>query len=160
MYALGKKSLQRLQGVHPHLVAIVKRAIELTTQDFTVLEGVRSEAQAQANLASGASQTNNSRHLVGPDGYGHAVDLAAWQNNTVAWDWPLYLPIADAMRQAGRELGHPIRYGGGWYTLTDLDSMAAIKRSTDSYSALRRAQKLKPFLDGGHFELPRGNVYP
>jgi peptidoglycan L-alanyl-D-glutamate endopeptidase CwlK len=160
MYALGKKSLQRLKGVHPDLVAIVKRAITLTEQDFTVLEGVRSAEQAAANLASGASQTNKSRHLVGPDGYGHAVDLAAWQDNTVSWEWDRYLPIADAMRRAGQELGYPIRYGGGWYTLTTLNSPEAIKRATDTYAALRRAQKQQPFLDGGHFELPRGHAYP
>ena len=29
-YALGKRSLERLVGVHPDLVRVVKRAIELT----------------------------------------------------------------------------------------------------------------------------------
>jgi peptidoglycan L-alanyl-D-glutamate endopeptidase CwlK len=40
-YSLGARSLQRLEGVHPDLVRVVKRAISLTDLDFTVLEGLR-----------------------------------------------------------------------------------------------------------------------
>lgn len=160
MYQLGNRSKQRLAGVHPDLVKVVEHAIYLTSQDFTVLEGLRTIEQERANVASGASQTMNSRHLPGPDGYGHAVDLAAWVGNTVSWEWDRYLPIADAMRRAALQVGVPIRYGGGWYTLTDLDSIQAIKQATEAYSARRRAQGAKPFLDGGHFELPKGDRYP
>jgi len=35
-YTLGKRSLQNLSGVHPDMVAVVKRAIEITDKDFTV----------------------------------------------------------------------------------------------------------------------------
>ena len=41
MYTLGVRSKARLKGVHPDLVKVVERAINLTTVDFTVLEGVR-----------------------------------------------------------------------------------------------------------------------
>lgn len=41
-YQLGNKSLQTLEGVHPDLVAVVKLAITLTEQDFSVGEGLRS----------------------------------------------------------------------------------------------------------------------
>ena len=41
MYQLGKKSKKKLEGVHPDLVKVVERAIEITEQDFTVLEGLR-----------------------------------------------------------------------------------------------------------------------
>lgn len=41
-------SLSKLEGVHPDLVKVVKKAIELTECDFTVTEGLRSkERQAQ-----------------------------------------------------------------------------------------------------------------
>ena len=40
-YQLGKRSLQNLSGVHPDMVAVVKRAIEITEKDFTVIEGIR-----------------------------------------------------------------------------------------------------------------------
>ncbi len=42
-YRLGRRSVRTLSGVHPDLVRVVKRAIKLTTVDFTVLEGVRSK---------------------------------------------------------------------------------------------------------------------
>jgi len=35
-YHLSKRSLGNLEGVHPDLVAVVKRAIEITEQDFSV----------------------------------------------------------------------------------------------------------------------------
>ena len=38
---LGEKSLKELVGVDPRLVAVVKRAIELTEQDFSVHDGIR-----------------------------------------------------------------------------------------------------------------------
>ena len=47
-FKLGKRSLSNLEGVHPDLVKVVNRAIELTQVDFTVIEGLRTkERQAQ-----------------------------------------------------------------------------------------------------------------
>ena len=42
-FRLSKRSLGKLEGVKPELVEVVKRAIELTTIDFGVIEGVRTE---------------------------------------------------------------------------------------------------------------------
>ena len=36
MYKLSKRSLSKLKGVHPDLVRVVKRAIEITDVDFSV----------------------------------------------------------------------------------------------------------------------------
>ena len=41
MYQLGPRSQMRLKGVHPDLVKVVQQAIQITTVDFTVLEGLR-----------------------------------------------------------------------------------------------------------------------
>ena len=114
MFVLSKKSLDRLTGVHPDLVRVVKRAIEITTVDFAVLEGVRSKARQEQLVKAGASQTMNSRHITG-----HAVDLGAYVSGSVRWDWPLYHKIADAMKQAAAELGVPIEWGGDWRTFKD-----------------------------------------
>ena len=114
MFVLSKKSLDRLTGVHPDLVRVVKRAIEITTVDFAVLEGVRSKARQEQLVKAGASQTMNSRHLTG-----HAVDLGAYVSGSVRWDWPLYHKIADAVKQAAAELGVPIEWGGDWRTFKD-----------------------------------------
>ena len=114
MFKLGKKSIERLQGVHPDLVRVVERAIDLTPVDFTVLEGLRSPERQQTLVASGASQTLNSRHITG-----HAVDLGAWVDNLVDWSWPLYAKIANAMKAAANELGVSIVWGGDWRTFKD-----------------------------------------
>lgn len=113
-FKLSQKSLDRLTGVHPDLVACVKRAIELSTVDFAVLEGVRSKARQEQLVAAGASQTMNSRHLTG-----HAVDLGAMVSGTVRWDWPLYFKVADAMKSAASELSVPLEWGGDWTTFKD-----------------------------------------
>ena len=69
-FNLSKRSLQRLEGVHPDLVAIVKEAIQITQHDFGVSCGMRTLEEQKKLVQSGASQTLASRHLTG-----HAVDL-------------------------------------------------------------------------------------
>ena len=114
MYSLGARSKQRLTGVHADLVQVVERAIEITTVDFTVLEGLRTPERQKALRDPGASQTLNSRHITG-----HAVDLGALIDGEVRWDWPLYHKIAAAMKEAAKELNVPIVWGGDWRTFKD-----------------------------------------
>lgn len=114
MYNLGPRSKQRLKGVHPDLVRVVESAIEISTVDFTVLEGLRLPERQKALVEAGASQTLNSRHITG-----HAVDLGAWIGDEVRWDWPLYHKIAAAMKQASAQVGVPIEWGGDWRTFKD-----------------------------------------
>lgn len=114
MFVLGTRSLQRLKGVHPDLVRVVKRAITLTEIDFTVLEGKRTLARQRQLVAAGASQTLNSRHLTG-----HAVDLGALVNGKVRWDWPLYHKIYKAMKQAAEIEKVKIEWGGNWKSFKD-----------------------------------------
>ena len=113
-YSLGSRSKKRLEGVHPDLVRVVERAIELTEVDFTVLEGMRTVARQKKLVAKGASTTMNSRHLTG-----HAVDIGAWVGGTVRWDWPLYYKLAEAMKQAAKELNVDLEWGGDWKSFKD-----------------------------------------
>lgn len=118
-YKLGALSLSRLQGVHPDLVRVVKRAIEITEVDFVVVEGVRSLEQQKKNVAKGVSKTMNSRHLVADNGYSHAVDLVPYIDGKAVWDWPPIYKIAKAMKQAAKELGIAIEWGGDWKSFKD-----------------------------------------
>ena len=113
-FKLGALSLTRLKGVHPDLVKVVMRAIQISTLDFTVLEGVRSLERQKALVEAGSSQTLKSRHLTG-----HAVDLGAWVDNQLDWSWPLYSRIAGAMKMAAKELNVPIEWGGDWEKFKD-----------------------------------------
>lgn len=110
-YQLGNKSKRKLKGVHPDLIAVVERAIEISEQDFTVLEGLRSISRQRQLFSTGKSTTMNSRHLTG-----HAVDLAPWP---ISWDWDKFYPIADAMKQAADELDVDLVWGGDWKSFPD-----------------------------------------
>ncbi len=131
MFVLSQRSLNNLQGVHPDLVRVVQRAIQITQVDFMVTCGVRTLAEQKVLVAAGASKTMNSRHIPGKDGFSKAVDLAAMIGPNVRWDWPLYSKLAEAMKTAAAELKVPLEWGGDW----------------------------KSFKDGPHFQLPARN-YP
>lgn len=111
---LGTRSLARLDGVHPHLVAIVKRTAMISDLDFTVLEGLRKLERQKQLVAQGASKTMKSRHLTG-----HAVDLAPMIGGKVSWDWPLYHRLAPIVKRAASEVGHAIEWGGDWKSFKD-----------------------------------------
>ncbi|MBD8010241.1 M15 family metallopeptidase [Acinetobacter pecorum] len=113
-YKLGQKSLSNLKGVHPDLVKVVKRAIEITECDFTITEGLRTKERQAQLLKEKKTTTSNSRHLTG-----HAVDLAVWVDNTVSWEWKYYYQIADAMKKAASELNVSIDWGGDWKKFKD-----------------------------------------
>jgi len=133
-FNLGPKSRLKLNGVHKDLVAVVEKAITISSKDFTVIEGLRSIERQKQLYAAGKSKTLNSRHITG-----HAVDLAPWPTNgdfdsdgilNIA-DWDEYYPIADAMKEAAEDLGVSLEWGGDW----------------------------KGFPDGPHFQLSH-KVYP
>lgn len=111
---LSSRSLAKLEGVHPDLVRVVNRAIELSEVDFAVVEGLRTQARQKQLVQAGASQTMDSRHLTG-----HAVDLAPYIGGQIRWDWPPFYKIADAMKAAAKELGVSLNWGGDWTTLKD-----------------------------------------
>lgn len=113
-FRLGATSLSRLKGVHPDLVKVVKRAIELTPIDFTVLEGLRSKERQAQLVAKGASKTMNSYHITG-----HAVDIAPLVDGKVTWDWKYYNQLAPVIKQAAKEFGVKIEWGGDWKSFPD-----------------------------------------
>ncbi len=136
---LGNRSLDRLEGVHPDLAKVVKRAAELATsaEDFTVLEGLRSHEQMCVNYGKGRTVAEclakgvpakfsepgkakvtwlanpfNSMHRKHDDGYGWAVDLAPYP---IDWnDFGRFRKIMALMKQAASSCGVSIRCGGDW----------------------------------------------
>ena len=52
-FKLSTRSKERLIGVHPDLVKVVRRAIELTDIDFGVTEGLRSLEKQKELVAKG-----------------------------------------------------------------------------------------------------------
>lgn len=147
-FVLGKASLKELEGVKAELVLCVRRALELSTQDFTVFDGLRTAKEQAAHVKNGTSQTMQSKHLQGL-----AVDLVPWVGGKPVWDWNRIYPIAFAMDQAATEQGvaHKIRWGGAWdRTLADFGGSA--EAYYDECQAYQKRHPGKDFLDGPHFE--------
>lgn len=113
-YRFSKRSEGNLEGVNPALVAVVRRSLELSPVDFGITEGLRSRERQKQMVAAGASQTMNSRHLTG-----HAVDVVAYLGSNISWEWKYYEQIAAVFKQAGKELGTAIEWGGYWRSMKD-----------------------------------------
>jgi|TARA_R110000796_G_scaffold32310_6_gene84762 peptidoglycan L-alanyl-D-glutamate endopeptidase CwlK len=146
-YKLGKRSLSNLDGVDERLVTVVKYAIGVTKQDFSVICGLRTMAEQKALVAKGASQTMKSKHLDG-----NAVDLMAYCNGG-RWELNLYDEIADAMKEGASAAGVKLRWGAAW-TINDIGSFpGTAENAMNSYIDTRRSQSRRPFIDAPHFEL-------
>lgn len=131
-FTFGKRSEENLIGVHSDLVRVVRRALDISEIDFSVIEGLRTKTRQAQLFKQGATKTLNSRHLTG-----HAVDLAPYPLN---WnDKAAFGKLAKAMFAAASELNVAIRWGGDWNRNG---------RSDD-----------ETFYDGPHFELEKKN-YP
>lgn len=114
MFVLSEKSRKKLEGVHPKLQMVVERALSLSEVDFGITEGVRSLERQKELVASKKSQTMRSYHLTGK-----AVDVVAYVDGKVSWDWSLYEKIAKAFKQAAKELDVRITWGGDWMSFAD-----------------------------------------
>lgn len=51
-YTFSKTSLKRLEGVHPDLVRVATRALELSEVDFGITEGRRTLAKQKEYFAA------------------------------------------------------------------------------------------------------------
>ncbi len=148
MFKLSQRSLDRLAGVNPKLVAVVKRAIQLSTVDFGVSEGLRTLETQRKYVAAGKSQTMNSKHLEGK-----AVDLVAYVEGNVSWELDLYDNIADAMAKAAKEVGLSIKWGAAWNVPDITKWNGTMQAATNHYIDARRKEGKRPFIDGPHFEI-------
>lgn len=151
-FKLSQRSLDRLEGVHPQLVEVVKRAIQLTNVDFGVTCGTRTIEEQEKLVADGKSQTMNSKHLPQEDGYSHAVDLVAYVGSDVSWDLELYDDICDAMAKAAREVGLHVIWGAAWTEGDIRQYPYDAEAEMNSYIARRNEEGRSPFIDAPHFE--------
>lgn len=114
MFKFSASSLKKLEGVHPKLVCIALEAIQLSTVDFKITEGLRTFERQKELVARGASKTMKSKHLNG-----RAIDVAAIVNGTVNWNNAFYAKIRDAMFEAACNQGVEIVWGGDWKGFVD-----------------------------------------
>ena len=131
-YKLSERSLKSLEGVDPNLVKIVKRAIEITEQDFIVIEGLRTKEQMMINYGKGRTASQLAVHGI-PASYAKPKEAkVTWLNNPFASnhakgkavdivpvpvDWndiAKFRKINEAMQVAAKEFGIKLSYGGDW----------------------------------------------
>lgn len=129
VFRLGQRSLDRLVGVDADLVKVVKLAIQYTTVDFGVTEGLRTIEKQREYVAAKKSWTMKSKHLEGK-----AVDLHPIMYGKA--DYTKCTLVKDAMFKAAEELGVSIKWGGDW----NQNGSSADEHQRGSY-------------DGPHFEL-------
>lgn len=148
-FRFGPASERELVGVNPDLIRVTRRALELSTQDFCVFDGLRTVKEQQALVAKGASKTMQSKHLLGL-----AVDLVPWIGGKPVWDWDGCYKIAFAVDRAATELGlaHKMTWGGAWdRRLSDFGGAAgAYKAEVEKYRVRHQGAD---FIDGPHFQL-------
>lgn len=154
-YSLGKKSETALVGVHPVLISVVRAAIAISDQDFTVFEGLRTLATQEEYMRRGVTKTLASRHLKQPDGFGHAVDLVPWINGGARWEWEPIYRIAVAVDKAATAQGvaHRIRWGGIWDRTMAQYGTDAHQSMKDAVAAYVKRHPGPDFIDGPHYEM-------
>jgi len=141
MPKFSQRSKDNLVGVAPALVRVMNEAIVDTPFDFTIVEGVRSEATQKkyyswgrtvvnpntgplkgkplgAIVTNANGTTKKSNHQVKADGYGHAVDLYPYFNGSVQVSGreveARLKAISNHIKRKAAALGVTVVWGGDW----------------------------------------------
>lgn len=158
MHVFGPASQARLMGLHPNLVKVLEKAIEITPIDFTIIEGVRSDEQCFINFGKGRTVAQclaggcpgqyshpsapkvtwvghalSSNHRKKADGFGYAVDIYPYPVSQVLGQpashyEPLFNQLAKVMFEAAKDVGVSIRWGADW----DMDNIPRERGETDN----------------------------
>lgn len=128
MKMMDPRSEVLLNHMHPDLAKVLRRFSQIAPFKFRLTEVSRTpERQAQL-VKAGASKTLKSRHLPHPkDGLSRAFDLIPLvdinQDGKITTEemyaWPLYHKLAPVLKQAARDVGVPIEWGGDWRKFKD-----------------------------------------
>lgn len=149
MFKLSQRSIAKLDGVDDRLVDVVCRAIEITTVDFAVIDGLRTPEKQLEYFNKGVSHIKTGGTHV----QGIAVDLMAYVGDRASWEIKLYDNIADAMKQAAIEKNVPLRWGAAW-NIPDIRLWrGTMEEAMNYYVDTRRKENKRPFIDGPHFEI-------
>lgn len=127
MWYLSASSKRRTEGVHPDLLRVRDRALEICPIDFghPAHAGKRSDDEQLELFNSGASQCDGikkrSRHQDAK-----AIDFYAYVNGRASWEPRHLVQVAAAFLQAASELGVRIAWGGHWKGFKDMPHVQLI----------------------------------
>ncbi len=141
MFKFGKASKARLETCHPDLQRVMRRALETSPMDFTIVCGHRAKDEQEKAFAEGKSKVRypRSRHNSYPS---EAVDIAPYVGGKLVWDdEATWRQLVDHIQTTAYDLGVYLRWGGDW----DGDGLTRTDGDLD-----------ERFVDYPHFELLEG----
>ena len=129
MFKFSKKSLKKLEGLHPNLQNFFMELIKISPYDFSITQGIRTAEEQnklyqQGRTVPGKIVTNcdgyklKSNHQTKSDGLGHAGDIAVLVNNKITWEEKYYKEVAISARILMQK--YNIEWGGDWKNFKDL----------------------------------------
>ena len=141
-YKLSEASIQKMNGVHPKLVELMKAAITNSPYDFKIIQGLRTAEYQNSLYQQGRTKpgkivtkldgyNKKSNHQAKSDGYGHAVDIAVcghynndgtyikYMTDTEMFDNKKLIEISKHIKAVAKNMGLDIVWGGEWKTLYD-----------------------------------------
>ena len=142
IYKLSEASIQKMSGVHPKLIELMKTAISDSPYDFKIVQGLRSAEYQNSLYQQGRTKpgkivtkldgyNRKSNHQAKSDGYGHAVDIAVcghyndngiyvkYTTDTEMFDNKKLVEISKHIKAVAKDMGLNIVWGGEWKTLYD-----------------------------------------
>jgi len=142
MAKFGSASLAKLKGVHPDLVRVMNAAITDSPVDFSIVYGVRTQAEQVGLYALGRTKvnpdgksakkplgnivtqkngtTNKSNHQVKSSGFGEAIDFCPYINGKLDWgNDAAFKLIVVHVKAIAKCLNIPIVCGIDWKSLPD-----------------------------------------
>lgn len=141
-YVLSEASIEKMKGVHPKLIELMKKAISNSPYDFKIVQGLRTAEYQNSLYQQGRTRlgkivtkldgyNRKSNHQAKADGYGHAVDIAVcgyydrngiyvkYTTDTEMFDNKKLVEISRHVKAVAKEMGLEIVWGGDWKTLYD-----------------------------------------
>ena len=141
-YVLSDASIEKMKGVHPKLIELMRKAIGDSPYDFKIVQGLRTAEYQNSLYQQGRTKpgkivtkldgySRKSNHQAKADGYGHAVDIAVCGHYDQNGDYVKYMTDAEMfdnkklveisrhVKAVAKEMGMEIVWGGDWKTLYD-----------------------------------------
>lgn len=123
MVKLSQRSIENIEECHPNLQKIAYKAASYEgCPHFLVYEGSRSVATQRRYVASGASKTMNSLHIIGSNKWSHAFDAvqATTDEKKIDWSFNAAKKLWSFFKKAAEELDiDGLEWGGNWRSFKD-----------------------------------------
>ena len=119
MFLFGKKSKKKLEGTNEVVQRVCKRALEISTVDFSIIDGFRTQKQQKKMFDKGASELDGTMRISDHQ-TGMAVDVIPYIRGMDVWDTKdlavrsAWLEIYRAFMRAAMQEDVQLEFGLGY----------------------------------------------